>query len=264
MLKKYLSPLLCALCLAIATPAALAADIPASDIQLKNLTVDQLQQAAEAGDPDAQYALGYMYYYGKNVPQDSQQAKNWIKRAAVQGQDQANKALSMMQSTPASTQLAVTEPVATSPAKTTTTTSAQPVRSKPVVSSQPVPAQTPVPVQATVEPDNSMPIVPPRQATTPTTSGVERLRSAPASNFTIQLLASANKSELLRYIQANALDSQAMYYQTQRNGRDLFVLVYGLYTSRSEAQAALQKLPASIRAQQPWIKSMDTVKASLG
>jgi septal ring-binding cell division protein DamX len=262
MLKKHLSPLLCALCLAVATPAALAADIPASDIQLKNLTVDQLQQAAEAGDPDAQYALGYMYYYGKNVPQDSQQAKNWIKRAAVQGQDQANKALSMMQSTPASNQPVAAEPVAKPPVKAATP--AQPVQPKPVVSSQPVPAQTPAPVQATAEPDNSMPIVPPRQATTPTTSGVERLRSAPASNFTIQLLASANKSELLRYIQANALDSQAMYYQTQRNGQDLFVLVYGLYTNRSEAQAALQKLPASIRAQQPWIKSMDTVKASLG
>lgn len=260
MLKKHLSPLLCALCLAVATPVALAADIPASDIQLKNLTVDQLQQAAEAGDPDAQYALGYMYYYGKNVPQDSQQAKNWIKRAAVQGQDQANKALSMMQSTPASNQPVAAEPAAKP--QVTTTAPAQSVQPKPVVSSQP--ASTPVPVQATAEPDNSMPIVPPRQATTPTTSGVERLRSAPASNFTIQLLASANKSELLRYIQANALDSQAMYYQTQRNGQDLFVLVYGLYTNRSEAQAALQKLPASIRAQQPWIKSMDTVKASLG
>lgn len=262
MLKKYLPSLLCTLGLAIAAPTVLAADIPASDIQLKNLTVDQLQQAAEAGDPDAQYALGYMYYYGKNVPQDSQQAKNWIKRAAVQGQDQANKALSMMQSMPISNQPVAAEPVAKPSIKTTTPPpAAQP---KPVVSSQPVPAQTPVPVQATTEPDNSMPIVPPRQATTPTTSGVERLRSAPASNFTIQLLASANKSELLRYIQANALDSQAMYYQTQRNGQDLFVLVYGLYTNRSEAQAALQKLPAPIRAQQPWIKSMDTVKASLG
>jgi septal ring-binding cell division protein DamX len=257
MLKKYLPHLLCALCLAVATPAALAADIPPSDIQLKNLTVDQLQQAAEAGDPDAQYALGYMYYYGKNVSQDQQEARNWIKRAAVQGQDQAAKALTMMQPITANVPPAAAEPAVNSPAKTVAPAkiTQQP---KPVVSTQPVP------VQATVEPDNTMPIVPPRQATTPTTSGVERLRSAPASNFTIQLLASANKSELLRYIQANALDSQAMYYQSQRNGQDLFVLVYGLYTTRSEAQTALQGLPSSIRAQQPWIKSLGTVKASLG
>lgn len=70
--------------------------IEPSQIQLNNLSLDQLQQAAQAGDPDAQYALGYLYYYGKGVPQNSGMALNWMKRAAVQGQEQAVKAMALL------------------------------------------------------------------------------------------------------------------------------------------------------------------------
>lgn len=63
--------------------------IEPSKIQLNNFTFEQWQQAAEAGDPDAQYAMGYMYYYGKGTAQNTEKAENWIKRASVQGQPQA-------------------------------------------------------------------------------------------------------------------------------------------------------------------------------
>lgn len=75
---------------------ALARHIAPSQIPLDNFSVEQLQQAAEAGDPDAQYALGYMHYYGKRVSQNTQLAINWMKRASVQGQEQASRALSLL------------------------------------------------------------------------------------------------------------------------------------------------------------------------
>lgn len=61
-------------------------------------SIEKIQQAAENGDPDAQYALGYMYYYGIDTVRDSETATLWIKRASDQGQPLAKKALSLMNS----------------------------------------------------------------------------------------------------------------------------------------------------------------------
>lgn len=48
---------------------------------------------AASGNADAQYTLGYLYYYGQGVDKDEHQAMNWIQRAAAQGHEKAIKAL---------------------------------------------------------------------------------------------------------------------------------------------------------------------------
>ncbi len=53
----------------------------------------RVEQAARAGDPDAQYALGYLYYYGIGTTQDHQAGLLWIRKAAAQGQAVAKDAL---------------------------------------------------------------------------------------------------------------------------------------------------------------------------
>lgn len=53
----------------------------------------QLYPAAQGGNPDAQYAVGYMYYYGLGTSQDRQTAIAWMQRAANQGQAQAINAV---------------------------------------------------------------------------------------------------------------------------------------------------------------------------
>lgn len=45
------------------------------------------------GDPQAQYAVGYMFYYGYGVGQDTVIGCFWIKRAADQGYPPAIEAL---------------------------------------------------------------------------------------------------------------------------------------------------------------------------
>lgn len=45
-----------------------------------------LMPAAKAGNPDAQYAIGYMYYYGQGVLENRTKAWYWIKCAAEAGQ----------------------------------------------------------------------------------------------------------------------------------------------------------------------------------
>ncbi len=64
------------------------------------LTYEQVREAAQDGDADAQYALGYMYYYGQNVTRNGKQARFWIAKAASQNHQQAIRALKMMGSQP--------------------------------------------------------------------------------------------------------------------------------------------------------------------
>jgi hypothetical protein len=48
-------------------------------------TIDQTREAAERGDPQAQFTLGRRYQNGWGVPKDCEQAAIWYRRAAEQG-----------------------------------------------------------------------------------------------------------------------------------------------------------------------------------
>lgn len=61
-------------------------------------SVKKVQLAAENGNADAQYALGYMYYYGIDTVQDRETGELWIQRSAAQGQPLAKKAWSLINS----------------------------------------------------------------------------------------------------------------------------------------------------------------------
>jgi TPR repeat protein len=54
------------------------------------------QQAAESGDPQAEYELGEFYYDGKRAPRDLALALNWFEQASLQGHAQAQFRLGMM------------------------------------------------------------------------------------------------------------------------------------------------------------------------
>lgn len=48
---------------------------------------------AAAGNDQAQYTLGYLYFHGLGIEKSERQAMNWIQRAAVQGNKKALHAL---------------------------------------------------------------------------------------------------------------------------------------------------------------------------
>ena len=56
----------------------------------------RLMPEAEKGQPDAQYAVGYMYYYGQGVVEDRKKALYWIKCAADKGQPEAIAAMQIV------------------------------------------------------------------------------------------------------------------------------------------------------------------------
>ena len=59
-----------------------------------------LKPEADKGQPDAQYAVGYMYYYGQGVIENREQAWIWINRAAKAGQPDAIQAIKILRHPP--------------------------------------------------------------------------------------------------------------------------------------------------------------------
>ena len=49
------------------------------------------KKAAEQGDVDAQNNLGEMYYFGYGIDQDTQKAITWYRKAADQGSAEAQR-----------------------------------------------------------------------------------------------------------------------------------------------------------------------------
>jgi len=56
----------------------------------------QLMPLAKAGDSQAQYTLGYMYYYGQGLPRDRTQGHFWMQQSAKQGNKTALQALELL------------------------------------------------------------------------------------------------------------------------------------------------------------------------
>jgi len=57
----------------------------------------RLRPAAEKGVPEAQYAVGYMYYYGQGVIENREKAWYWITKAARNGNEDAKNAMKILQ-----------------------------------------------------------------------------------------------------------------------------------------------------------------------
>jgi cell division septation protein DedD len=75
----------------IATPAL--ADLKTGDIAWQHgdyaAAVGEWRPLAIAGDPDAQLHIGQAYQLGRGVPVDLKLAEDWLRRAAMQGGDEA-------------------------------------------------------------------------------------------------------------------------------------------------------------------------------
>ena len=56
----------------------------------------RLKPEAAKGQPDAEYAIGYMYYYGQGVVQNKEQAAYWILKAKACGQPDASQAVRLL------------------------------------------------------------------------------------------------------------------------------------------------------------------------
>ncbi|MEB7568225.1 cell division protein DamX [Enterobacter mori] len=95
-----------------------------------------------------------------------------------------------------------------------------------------------------------------------TAGNVGSLKSAPSSNYTLQLSSSSNYDNLNGWAKKSNLKNYVVY-QTTRNGQPWYVLVSGVYASKDEAKRAVGTLPADVQAKNPWAKPIHQVQADL-
>ena len=91
---RRLTAVLCRVLAIVATAASVASGQALQTGEARDLP--SLRQAAERGDPNAQFELGVRYAEGKGVAPDDKEAARWILKAAEQGHLEAQFNLGLM------------------------------------------------------------------------------------------------------------------------------------------------------------------------
>ena len=89
------------------------------------------------------------------------------------------------------------------------------------------------------------------------------LLSALPSSFVAQLFGSYSQKSAEVFMQENKNTASLLSYRTEHKGKPWFVVVSGPFESRGVAKKEVAKLPAKLRKQQPWVRSIEPVQALL-
>lgn len=252
-------------------------------LQKYNCSLSAIESAAERGDPDAQYALGYMYFYGIGTVRDTRAAQLWIRRAAAQGQPLAVRATNMIgrkgsgysstgtqsSNIGSSTHASMGSEdgaAAGGPVPQYKSTNIEEANkktpSKPLTDYLPAYKQRhATPAHDTLKKKSSETDSTPAQ--NPTTSPLSRAETelmAAKGAYTLQLMASVDLQGIRDFVKQQGIEKKAKYFHAQYRGNTWYVLLYGNYGSLSQAHAALNNLPHAVRALHPWVKSTNVVK----
>lgn len=100
-----------------------------------------------------------------------------------------------------------------------------------------------------------------------TTPGVKINRIEKSQNnavnkqFTIQLLASFRRDDILRFVNSHKLNKDVKIRLTKRNDENWYVLTLGEFNQLEKAQAAIKNLPPGLGKYNPWIRSVEQLRS---
>jgi DamX protein len=85
----------------------------------------------------------------------------------------------------------------------------------------------------------------------------------PSKNYTLQLLGASNEQKVREFIRDNNLSNKARYFRSSYQGKPWFIVIYGNYTNRASANAALASLPVNLKKLQPWPREYVTIQRAI-
>lgn len=185
----------------------------------------ELKPLAEQGNAEAEYALGYMNYYGLGVPANQKQAVYWTQQAATQGHPAAKQAMAEFDR-----QFAQATPKSSSPSAA----------------------------------QNNTPHLIPSQGATPALVGqdIQRLQRLQNDHYVVQLLGSHDYSALLQLARDDGLANTLILHRYLQN-QNWYTLVIGDYLSHDAAMQAAQALQERDPNLQPWIRQVGPLKQTI-
>ncbi len=80
------------------------------------------------------------------------------------------------------------------------------------------------------------------------------------NDYTLQILGTHELSNLQKFTKRYSDITEFAMFKTIYRNKDWYVLVYGIYSTRTEAQAALKEMPAELQNTKPWIRSIASVQ----
>lgn len=247
-----------------------------------NCSLSAIERAASRGNPDAQYALGYMYFYGVGTVRDTEAATLWIDRAAAQGQPLAKRARSLMSDNQSGDysrksqqsyvrRKSVGEMNTAIPEKPLSSALPGFKKKAPAASAsndlelgalptvKPLPDKKPktAPPLSHNKSSNRSPALRAGQSNAPL---LKQIRGNGSNYYTLQLMATPNFKRLVDFIDSHNIENNVSYFAAKRGNNTLYVLMYGKYRSKAQARAAVKQLPRNLRVMRPWIRSAEAVQ----
>ncbi|GAB3474517.1 SPOR domain-containing protein [Azotobacter salinestris] len=153
-----------------------------------------------------------------------------------------------------------------------------PAVARPVTSSAPAPAPRVVAKPAVPAPAPATPTAPVAAKPAPTavapasrspaaaqpgaSAGGDWYRGQAASRYALQVLGTRSESSAQAFVRAQGAGYR--YFRKLHQGQPLFVVTYGSFASRAEAQAAIKTLPASVQASKPWPRTFASIQQEAG
>ena len=187
---------------------------------------DSLHPYAERGDKDAQYAVGYMYYYGLGTAKDQNTARYWIRKSAEQGKPAAQHAMYEI------THDALQYSAAQAGVKNDTVIPIAPIKPAP---SMPAPKKS--------VSKNSKP------STKPLTfnNDSEWIQHQSPQNYTIKLASLKSTPHPKEKIEHELGLKDTKQYQFKKEGETWMAVITGSYRRHIDAEHMMLTLPLSFR-----------------
>lgn len=214
--------------------------------------------ALAAGEDDAEDGAGAEPASGESGG-GAAEADPATTRAAVPVQALARGA-DELESTP----VAIALPQATKPAPAPRLAEAQAPLPKPAAAPIPVPVPAPRQAVAPAPAPKPMPVATPAADPKPI---AEPLAAPPASDwyraqakggYALQVLGTYSESSALSFVQSQGAGYR--YFRKMHQGKPFFVVTYGSFVTRAEAQSAIKGLPPKVQAGNPWPRSFASIQ----
>ncbi len=93
--------------------------------------------------------------------------------------------------------------------------------------------------------------------------GSDWILKQPPTNYTIQLMAGADKQAILSFIGRQEISPQAVYFVFEGNELPLYAAIYGSFSGYSLAQQALDNLGTGVRTKSAWIRDFASIQRIL-
>ncbi len=209
--------------------------------------LELFQKAADQGVAQAQYNLGVLYENGYGVSQDQEQAKHWYRLAIAQGVEQAQERLDQLENRlPQSAeagQMEAGEDAGAAP---------------PAVMEERV-----VMEQADIQQPDSAPSASPITDAGSLSDMTEWVKRQPSDSYTLQLASSRTEAGARGIINRYSWEEQIVYVKVRIKGDILYNVLYGSYSSVSQAKQQVASLPVVLQKNKPWPRNFSGLLALL-